>query len=194
MQCKNAWCINGCVKIKRLEVGSMFTWIAWHWTLMSMFVHGSIINFSFFLLTTLRCPGLPGMQPGLLQPSLPSLSILSFQVYVCLLFLAVFALLLSVSDRSLSFTAVLLVIVLKTPVLFVAFDISPLALALLLQSSFSQGSSFPIGPSPLLQSLLLVQRPWCRLLSLTGIHTGCTLTFKWKYLKCHWCYSNAFCL
>jgi len=54
----------------------------------------------------------------------------------------------------------------KTPMLFVVV--------------FLWGSLFLIGPSPMLRSLLLVRR---HLLSLTGIHTGCMLKFKWQYFK-----------
>ena len=80
------------------------------------------VSFSFSLLTTLRHPGLPGMHPHCCtwppfaqHPLFPSLHSLA-------LFLPVFAPqcpLLSFSDPSLSFAAVLLVIVLKTPMLFV---------------------------------------------------------------------------
>ena len=72
-----------------------------------------------------QMPGLPGMHPHCsnLQCSLPSLSILSFKVYTCLLsshlslFLGLHHFL---TPIVLSFAAVLFVVILNTPMLFVA--------------------------------------------------------------------------
>ena len=79
------------------------------------------VSFSFFLLTTLRHPGLPGMHPHCSNlASLCSVFCLS-KLRPLALFLPVFAppsLLLSISNWSLFFAIVLLVIVLKTLMLF----------------------------------------------------------------------------
>ena len=128
------WHINDCTKIAGLEVACAVTWTAWSY----IALWSGRVSFSFSLLTTLRCPC---MQPGLLQPSLPLLTslrrpgfpgmlsslcsvfCLSKFMHACSLLTCLcssVSTVLYVSDWSLSFAAVLLVIVISAPKLFVA--------------------------------------------------------------------------
>ena len=113
------------MKIAGLEVASMFFWTAWHCILMSVLVHSPTrsrtVSFSFSLLTTPRCPGLPGMHPHCSNlASLRSVSCLSRFTCACSLLTCHWS---SVSiafcpDRSFSIAAVF-VVGPKAPVSFV---------------------------------------------------------------------------
>ena len=95
---------------------------------------------------------------------------------------------LSVSNWSLSIAAILLVIVLNTPMLLVASGkpsgspstvvVFLLAEILVPDRSLSFAVVFVVGPKALMS---FVVSDW--------VHTGCMLTFKRKYYQC---YSNAF--
>jgi len=105
--------------------------------------------------------------PSLLQPIFPSLSVLSFQIYARLLSSHLSLLLVLhcafVCDWSLSIAAVLLVIVLNTPMQFVASG-----------KPSGSPSAFTVCGDPHSQSVpLLCYSLCCALLSLTVIYTGC---------------------